>query len=122
MPYLATACLALIIGWVTLSPLSEPMQQLASVPLGAQSAPRLDKLVHLLAFAALAGPLAWRYPRLWWVVALAALAYGGLIEIVQPHVGRSMELADLLANGTGAFIGAPIAARIGRLRQVRRGV
>lgn len=93
-------------------PLSEPMQELSAVPLGAAGGPGLDKLVHLLAFAALAAPLAWRHPRRWWIVALGALIYGALIEIVQHYVGRDMEIPDLLADGTGAFVGAWIAARI----------
>jgi VanZ family protein len=80
------------------------------------SLPHLDKLAHFLAFAALAAPLAWRHPRHWWAVALGALAYGGLIEIIQPLTGRSAEFGDLLADALGAFCGAFLAARFGRWR------
>lgn len=107
MARLLTLILAVAIAALTLLP----------HPPGPPGVPGMDKLVHLLAFAALAAPLAWRYPRHWAVVALAALAYGGMIEIVQPHLGRSAEWADGLADALGAFGGAWLAARLGRARQ-----
>lgn len=108
MARVLTLILALAIAALTLTPHSP----------GPPGVPGMDKLVHLLAFAALAAPLAWRYPRYWAGVALAALAYGGVIEIVQPHVGRTAEGADLLADGLGAFGGAWLAARLARSRQM----
>lgn len=108
MARLLTLILAVVIAALTLLP----------HPPGPPGVPGMDKLVHLLAFAALAAPLAWRYPRHWSVVALAALAYGGMIEIVQPSIGRSAEWADVLADGLGAFGGAWLAARLGRARRV----
>ncbi|NCQ24838.1 MAG: VanZ family protein [Rhodobacteraceae bacterium CG17_big_fil_post_rev_8_21_14_2_50_63_15] len=102
-----TVILALAIAALTLLP----------YPPGPPGVQGMDKLVHLLAFAALAAPLAWRYPNHWAMVALAALAYGGVIEIVQPHVGRAAEGADVLADGLGAFGGAWFAARLGRAWQ-----
>jgi len=73
-----------------------------------------DKLVHFLAFAVLAMPMAYtrRFPMLW--IVLVAASYGGLIELIQPYVGRSAEWGDWLADGLGAFVGAWLAARIGR--------
>lgn len=108
MARLLTLILAVAIAALTLLP----------HPPGPPGVPGMDKLVHLLAFAALAAPLAWRYPRHWPAVALAALAYGGMIEIVQPSIGRSAEWADVLADGLGAFGGAWLAARLGRARRV----
>lgn len=107
MARLLTLILAVAIAVLTLMP----------HPPGPPGVPGMDKLVHLLAFAALVAPLAWRYPRYWAAVAFAALAYGGLIELVQPHVGRSAEWADVLADALGAFGGAWLAARLGRVRQ-----
>lgn len=107
MVRLLTLIVALAIAAMTLLP----------HPPGPPGMPGMDKLVHLLAFAALAAPLAWHHPRRWAVVALAALAYGGGIEILQPHVGRTAEWADLLADGLGAFGGAWLAARLRRARQ-----
>ncbi|MEQ8902407.1 MAG: VanZ family protein [Roseovarius sp.] len=102
-----TLALALIIAVLTLTP--------SSVQGGV---PGLDKLAHFLAFGALAAPLAFAYPRHWRAVALVVLAYGGMIEIVQPFTGRSAEWADLLADGLGAFLGAWGAARLGRRRRL----
>src|SRR6056297_2721859 len=106
MPRFLTIALALIIAALTLMP----------VPSGPPGPVGLDKLSHLLAFGGLAVPLSWRHPERWRAVALAAFAYGGVIEIVQPYVGRSAELADLLADGIGAFAAAWIAAQLGRRR------
>lgn len=102
MVHVLTLFMALVIGWLTLTP----------QPPGPPGVPGWDKIGHVVAFAALSAPLAWRHPRHWWAVALAALAFGGLIEIVQPYVGRSREIADLLADGAGAVLGAWVAARI----------
>jgi VanZ family protein len=71
--------------------------------------PGLDKLGHLLAFAALAVPagllLDRRPGRLWKVLALG-LAYGGTIELVQRFLPwRSAEWLDLLADATGVLVG-----------------
>lgn len=106
MVHALTALLALVIALLTLMP---------QVP-GPAGIAGFDKLAHGIAFAALVAPLAWHYPHLWRAVALAALAFGGLIEIVQPMTGRSAEWADLLADGTGAFGGAFAASRIGKKR------
>lgn len=71
----------------------------------SQSATHLDKLIHTLAFALLVLPLTWK--NLWhavWLVPVS-LAYGGGIELIQPHVGRSAEWADFLADGIGVAAG-----------------
>jgi len=107
MPRSLTLTLALIIAVLTLMPVSA----------GPEGPPGLDKLSHLIAFGALAVPLSWYYPANWRAVALAAFAYGGLIEIVQPYVGRRAEWADLLADGLGALAGAWIAAQLARRRR-----
>lgn len=107
MPRYLTLALALIIAVLTLVP----------TPPGPPGLSWMDKLAHFVAFGALAAPIAWRYPAQWRAVALAALAYGGAIEIVQPYMGRSAEWADLLADGLGAVAGAWLAARVGRTRR-----
>lgn len=110
MALITSLLLALIVAALTLSPI-EP---------GAAGIEHLDKLAHFLAFAAICAPLAWHYPGHWRAVALAGLAYGGMIEIVQPHVGRSAEWADLAADGLGALAGACLAVRARRWRRARR--
>ena len=81
--------------------------------------PNADKGGHSLAFLLLMLPLALTTPRaLFWLAPLA-LAFGGLIEIVQPHVGRSRELADLIADGTGIAAGCVIALAVAWWRRTR---
>jgi hypothetical protein len=91
---LATLALALAIGFLTLMPITN-----AGVP-GS------DKLHHALAFAALTLPLSISMPRLTVWITLAAIADGGVIELVQPVVGRSREIQDFLADAGSAALGS----------------
>jgi hypothetical protein len=102
--FAATLALAALIGFLTLTPIQNP------------GVPGTDKSHHLLAFAALALPLSFSRPRLAPWVILAAIGYGGAIEIIQPFVGRSGEVLDFMADAMGAFIGG--AAGVG-LRWLR---
>jgi VanZ family protein len=72
--------------------------------------PGSDKLAHLVAFAALAFPLSFAWPRRMLPVVLGVLCYGGLIELVQPFFGRTAEWGDLLADGLGAIAGTALGA------------
>lgn len=93
-----TIIVSITIGILTLV----PMELDPAVPGG-------DKSHHFLAFAALILPCAALYPRALFKCVLAATIYGGLIEIVQPYVGRTGELADFVADvcgiGAGAVLG-----------------
>ncbi|MAM71453.1 MAG: hypothetical protein CMP91_09955 [Gammaproteobacteria bacterium] len=71
--------------------------------------PGSDKLHHLIAFAALTFPVAFRQPRYWWLVIFAYLAYSGGIELVQPYLNRYGEWADMLANSVGIASGILLA-------------
>ncbi len=105
---LVTAVLAAVIAVLTLTQL-----------LGPQSGvPGSDKAHHLLAFAALAFPLAVARPRLAPWVVLGVVGYGGLIEIIQPYAGRQAEWGDLVADTGGAILGsvAGVAAGLWRRR------
>ena len=67
--------------------------------------PGSDKTHHILGFAVLALPMATVRPRaMLWLAPLLA-CYGGVIEIVQPFVGRGRELADWLADLAGVGLG-----------------
>ncbi len=73
-----------------------------------------DKVNHLLAFASLGftGALSRRpgWRRLP-AVALALVAFGGFIEIVQTQIpGRAGEWGDLLADSVGIALGMALAA------------
>ena len=64
---------------------------LLPVPALPPAPPGGDKLHHFVSFAALVLPLVAVRPRAaLWAVPLA-VAYGGAIELIQPHVGRGGE-------------------------------
>ncbi|MDC1500137.1 VanZ family protein [Octadecabacter sp.] len=76
-----------------------------------------DKLVHFIAFAALAFPLA-RTGRLGLVaVFIGASAFGGLTELIQPTFNRSADMGDWVADTVGVVIGIGAALLYRRLRQ-----
>ena len=93
-----TGVIAAIIGFGTLYPMP------ASPMLGGN-----DKLQHFAAFAALAFPISLARTKTAPYMVAAALLYGGIIEVVQPFVGRNRSLADLWADVTGAALGAGAA-------------
>ena len=64
-----------------------------------------DKLVHFIAFAALAFPLA-RTGRFGLMpVFIGASVYGGAIELIQPSFNRSADVNDWIADVVGVVIG-----------------
>ena len=64
-----------------------------------------DKLVHVIAFAALAFPLA-RTGRLGLLpVFIGASTFGGVIELVQPSFNRSADFNDWIADLVGVIFG-----------------
>ena len=78
-----------------------------------------DKMVHLIAFAALAFPLA-RTGRIGLIpVFIGAGAFGGLIELIQPSFGRSADMQDWLADIAGVGLGIVLALLYRRLRKHR---
>ena len=86
-------------------------------PLDVPAPDGSDKLVHFIAFAALAFPLA-RTGRLGLVaVFIGASAFGGLIELIQPTFNRSADVGDWTADTVGAVIGISAALLYRRLRR-----
>ena len=73
-----------------------------------------DKIHHLIAYFFLALPSAVSRPKNYLVLGMCFIAYGGLIEILQPYVNRHSEWMDFLANSTGVVI-AFIALFLARL-------
>ena len=75
-----------------------------------------DKVVHLIAFAALSFPLA-RTGRIGLLpVFVGASAFGGLIELIQPTFNRSADVSDWVADITGVFLGMICGLVYRRLR------
>lgn len=78
-----------------------------------------DKVVHLIAFAALAFPLA-RTGRIGLVpVFIGASAFGGIIELIQPSFGRSADMQDWIADIAGVALGILLAMLYRRFRNHR---
>ena len=78
-----------------------------------------DKLVHLIAFAALAFPLA-HTSRIGLIpVFVGASVFGGLIELIQPSIGRSADMQDWIADIAGVALGIALALLYRRLRKHR---
>jgi len=107
---LATALLAAAIAYLTLTPPRlEALDGLLS-----------DKAYHVIAFAALIFPGALLYLRsLIWLIP-AALVFGAAIELVQPLVGRSAEMADFVADVVGVACGLALGliARMLRIKSL----
>ena len=94
----------------TLTPLIQPPE---TPDLGS------DKIHHLMAFWALVIPLCYiRLRNAFWVLP-AAVAYGLLIEFIQPMVGRQGEFHDFLADALGALSGFVTALLVVTVRNLR---
>ena len=76
-----------------------------------------DKLVHLIAFAALAFPLA-RTGRVGLLpVLVGASAFGGVIELIQPSFNRSADMNDWIADIIGVALGIGCGLLYRRMRR-----
>ena len=100
----ATVVIAVLIGLATLT----PVEKLPDVS-GS------DKLYHLISFAILTLPITIIRPKAVWVIFILSVGYGGAIELLQPLVNRNCELADFLADASGAMLGMALSRAFGRL-------
>ena len=79
-----------------------------------------DKLVHFIAFAALAFPLA-RTGRFGLLpVFIGASAFGGTIELIQPSFNRSADVNDWAADIVGVILAIGLGLLYRRLRKPSR--
>lgn len=108
-PNLAMSLTLLLAGVILWGTLSAPGG-------GTSPLPFTDKQLHAMAFAALIFPLALSNPRRAVAFLPAYIAFGAMIELVQPLVGRSGEWADLAADGAGAGVGLLLGASIFQAR------
>ena len=87
-----------------------PLDNSPAVPDGS------DKVVHLIAFAALSFPLA-RTGRFGLLpVFMGASTFGGLIELIQPSFNRSADMIDWVADIVGVIVGIICGLVYRRLR------
>lgn len=56
----------------------------------------------------------------WWAVDLIGLGATCLVELVQPYLGRTCDLDDIITNAIGAVIGCIIAKIIISIRRLTR--
>ena len=90
-----TLIVTIVLAFTMLWPLDQP----PPAPEGS------DKLAHVIAFTALAFPLA-RTGRLGLLpVFIGATVFGGVIELIQPSVNRSADINDWVADIFGVIIG-----------------
>jgi VanZ family protein len=76
-----------------------------------------DKLVHFIAFAALAFPLT-RTGRVGLLpVFIGASAFGGAIELIQPSFNRSADINDWTADIVGVILGIGCGLLYRRMRR-----
>ena len=105
-----SALLAFGIGYFTLTP--NPGVILTSS----------DKIDHLLGFAALLFPAALLYRHaLYWLLP-GAIAFGGVIELIQPYVNRNGEWGDFWADTAGALLGVVLGLLVRHVFRNRIGV
>ena len=105
--------LTLIVLFVLTVAMLWPLDQPLPAPAGS------DKIVHFIAFAALAFPLA-RTGRFGLLpVFIGASAFGGIIELIQPSFGRSADMQDWIADIAGVALGIALALVYHRLRKHR---
>ena len=97
----ATVIIAFAIGLATLT----PVETLSNVS-GS------DKLYHSISFASLTLPIAIIRPNAMWIILCLSIAFGGVIELLQPLVNRNCEMADFLADAIGAISGFLVAAAL----------
>ena len=105
--------LTLIVTTVLTVAMLWPIHQPPAAPDGT------DKIVHLIAFAALAFPLA-RTGRFGLIpVFFGASAFGGIIEVIQPSFGRSADMQDWIADIAGVVLGMMLGLLYRWLRKHR---
>ncbi len=74
-----------------------------------------DKILHMVAYACVAGPVGLAWPRRAWLWLGLLVLWGGGIELVQPLVGREGHWDDLAANLAGLALGAGAGRGLGRV-------
>tara|TARA_B100000683_G_scaffold229675_1_gene230253 strand:- start:45 stop:440 length:396 start_codon:yes stop_codon:yes gene_type:complete len=65
----------------------------------------IDKIEHLIAYAALTIPISLAYHPRHKAIFWFACTWGMLIEIFQPYVGRQADTMDAIINAIGAGLG-----------------
>jgi VanZ family protein len=105
--------LTVVVTTVLTAAMLSPLEAAPPAPEGA------DKLVHFMAFVALAFPLARTGHLDLLPVFISASAFGTIIELVQPTFNRSADLNDWATDTLGVLIGIGLGLAYRRLRRHR---
>jgi len=97
-----TLCLLAVVTFVSLRPLHIVLP------------PNSDKTMHFIVYAIVALPVALASPRNLIGVLFGIAVWSGVIELIQPYVGRYGEWMDLFANIGGIAIGAMLGLAVMR--------
>ena len=82
-------------------------------------APGSDKTHHLIAYFALALPIALKGGPKWFFLLPIFVLWSGAIELIQPFVNRYGEWLDLAANSLGVILGSLAGVVFRRLENSR---
>ena len=96
-----TVALAALIGLATFIPAQK-----------SPNAPGTDKLLHVIAYAALVLPMHFAKPHQFWKYAVCGIMFGSFIELAQPFVNRSGEVGDVLADACGIALRCAVGVRL----------
>ena len=103
--------LTLIVAVAVIIAMLWPIEDQPSAPEGT------DKLIQLIAFAALSFPLA-RTGRFGLLpIFITASIFGGIIELIQPNFNRGADINDWIADIIGIIIGIACGLTYKRLRK-----
>jgi len=83
-------------------------------PLYLDLPPNSDKTLHLITYCLLILPAAIRSHKSLFTLVICLFIWSGVIELIQPYVGRYGEWLDLLANSCGLLIGVGIGLVISK--------
>ena len=75
-----------------------------------------DKIVHCIAFAALAFPLSYTGRFGFLPIVIGAPAFGGIIELIQPSFNRSASFNDWITDFVGVVLGIACGLQYRRRR------
>ena len=86
---------AMIIITLSLTPLTQGPETVGS-----------DKNYHFLAYGILAAPTSFGRASAIFKFAIFYIVFGACVEVLQPFVGRSGDMSDVLMNSFGVFVGS----------------
>jgi VanZ family protein len=91
--------LTIVLALTILVGMLAPISEVTTAPAGT------DKIIHIVAFAALVFPLTLTKRIGLFPLFIFASLFGGMIEIIQHSFGRSAEIIDWIADSAGVICG-----------------